>query len=82
MVIKIPQQGATVRDLKRAIQRTFNLKQQRLKSTTKISWKYVWRTYQLQYDECAMSDDNALVANYGVRNKSEIRFVKKLRKTK
>lgn len=65
-----------MRDLKKAIQRTFNLKQQRLKSKTKISWRYVWRTYHLQYDVHAMKDDKELVANYGVRNKSEIRFVK------
>lgn len=69
-----------MRDLKRAIQRAFNLKQQRLKSKTKVSWRYVWRTYQLQHEGNVMRDDRELVASYGVRNKSEIRFVKKLKK--
>lgn len=77
---QIPQLGTTVKDLRKAIQRSFNLRQQRLRSKTKISWKYVWRTYQLQHDTHIMRDDNELVAAYGVRNKSEIHFVKRLRK--
>lgn len=78
--VVIPQQGTTVIDLKKAIQRSFNLKQHRLKSKTKISWKYIWRTYALQHDSQIMKRDTDLVSNYGVRNKSEIRFIKKLRK--
>lgn len=62
------------------MQRSFNLKQQRLRSKTKVSWNYVWKTYHLQHDTVIMKDDKEFVGNYGVRNKSEIRFVKKLRK--
>lgn len=80
LAVVIPHQGTTVQDLKRAIQRSFDLKQQRLRSKTKISWKYIWRTYHLQHDLQTMKDNNEFVINYGVKNKSEIRFVKRLRK--
>lgn len=78
--VVIPQIGTTVLALKKAIERSFNLKQKRLKSRTKISWRYVWRTYHLQVDGRTMRNGNELVATYGVRNKSEISFVKRLRK--
>ncbi|XP_063926244.1 U11/U12 small nuclear ribonucleoprotein 25 kDa protein-like [Zophobas morio] len=78
--VVIPQLGTTVRDLKRAIQRNFTLRQQRLRSKTKISWGYVWRTYDLLHWGKPMSKDGELVSNYGVVNRSEIRFGKKLRR--
>jgi hypothetical protein len=77
--LQIPQSGTTVRDLKRAIQRNFTLRQQRLRSKTKISWRYVWRTYDLLHWGKPMGKDGELVSAYGVVNKSEIRFGKKLR---
>jgi U11/U12 small nuclear ribonucleoprotein SNRNP25 len=77
--VVIPQSGTTVRDLKRAIQRNFTLRQQRLRSKTKISWRYVWRTYDLLHWGKPMGKDGELVSAYGVVNKSEIRFGKKLR---
>lgn len=78
--VVIPQQSTTVQDLKRAIQRTFNLKQQRLKSKTNISWRYVWNTYNLQHESQVMHNKDELVTNYGVKNKSDIKFLKRLRK--
>lgn len=67
-----------MRDLKRAIQRSFYLRQQRLRSKTKLSWRYVWRTYHLQHGGVTMRNDRELVVDYGVKNKSEICFVKRL----
>lgn len=78
--VVIPQSGTTVRDLKKAIQRAFSLRQQRMKSRTKVSWSYVWRTYHLRHDSHTMRDNDELVSNYGVRNKSNVVFVKRLRK--
>lgn len=80
--VVIPQKGTTVLDLKKAIKRTFTLKQQRQRSKTKISWGYIWRTYNLQNVETGrvMKDDKKEVSEYGIVNKSELRFVKKLRK--
>nr|CAI5818782.1 unnamed protein product [Callosobruchus analis] len=79
--VVIAQKGATVLDLKKAIKRAFTLKQQRQRISTNISWRYVWRTFYLQNTENGniLKDDKREVAEYGVVNKSEIRFVKKLR---
>lgn len=56
------------------------MRQIRQKSKTKISWRYIWKTYYLQHGTEIMRNDNELVANYGVRNRSEIQFVKRLTK--
>ncbi|CAH0549615.1 unnamed protein product [Brassicogethes aeneus] len=80
--VVIPQQGATVLDLRRAIQRCYTLKQQRQRSKTKISWKYIWKTYYLQNVDTrqVLRDHKKYVSDYGVQNRSVVRFVKKLRK--
>lgn len=44
---------------------------------TKISWRYIWRTYYLEYDGEPLTDDSQLLSHYGVRNKSNLRFIKK-----
>lgn len=44
---------------------------------TKISWKYIWRTYHLECDGTILRDDRQPVVNYGIRNKSVLGFVKK-----
>lgn len=82
--VVIPQQNTTVLDLKKAIRRSFSLKQQRQKSKTKISWKYVWKTYWLQNiaNGKVLKNDKELVNKYGVLNRSELRFVKRLSKNK
>lgn len=72
-----------MRDLKKVIQRTFALRQQRLQDRTKISWRYIWRTYDLQCcgsGSDVLRSDAELVSAYGVRNRSNVKFVKKLRR--
>lgn len=44
---------------------------------TKISWKYIWRTYHLECDGNILRDDRQPLVNYGIRNKSVLGFVKK-----
>ncbi|CAG9862331.1 unnamed protein product [Phyllotreta striolata] len=80
--VVIPQKGTTVLDLKKAIRRAFTLKQQRQRIKTKISWRYVWKTYYLQniQNGQVMIQDKKEVSEYGIANKSQIRFVKRLRK--
>ncbi|KAG5882369.1 hypothetical protein JTB14_036293 [Gonioctena quinquepunctata] len=80
--VVIPQKGTTVLELKKAIRRTFTLRQQRQRIKTKISWKYVWRTFNLQnvQNGQVMRSNKKEVSDYGIVNKSEIRFVKRLRK--
>lgn len=82
--VVIPQQNTTVLDLKKAIKRSFTLKQQRQKSKTKVSWKYVWKTFWLQNiaNGKVLKNDKELVSQYGIVNKSELRFVKRLSKNK
>lgn len=46
---------------------------------TRISWQYIWRTYYLEYDGEPLTDDKQLLSHYGVRNKSNLRFVKKIK---
>lgn len=80
--LQIPQRNSTVLDLKKAIQRSFTLKQQRQRIKTKISWKHIWKTYYLQNIDTGrvMKDDKRNVADYDIVNKSQVRFIKKLRK--
>lgn len=79
--VVIPQQNTTVLDLKKAIRRHFQLKLQRQKSKTKVSWKYIWRTFWLQntVNGKILKNDKELVSNYGVVNRSKLRFVKRLK---
>lgn len=42
-----------------------------------ISWRYIWRTYVLDLDGIQLSDDARLLLDYGVCNKSSLKFIKK-----
>ncbi|KAJ8726639.1 hypothetical protein PYW07_001337 [Mythimna separata] len=75
-------QDATVRNLKKAIQRHFQLFQRRAGDTTKISWKYIWKTYSLNFDSIVLDDNNASIQNYGVTNKVTLTFKKQRTKRK
>ncbi|XP_053132790.1 U11/U12 small nuclear ribonucleoprotein 25 kDa protein [Hemicordylus capensis] len=73
-------QNASVLDLKKAIQRFVQLKQEREGGIQHISWKYVWRTYSLTFGGEKLTDDQKKLREYGIRNRDEVSFVKKLRK--
>lgn len=45
----------------------------------RISWKYVWKSNWLSYEGTRLTDDNAKLHQYGIRNKSTLKFVKKYR---
>uniref|UniRef100_H3B3P5 Small nuclear ribonucleoprotein U11/U12 subunit 25 n=2 Tax=Latimeria chalumnae TaxID=7897 RepID=H3B3P5_LATCH len=72
-------QNATVLDLKKAIQRYFQLKQEREGGIQCISWRYVWRMYNLTFDGQKLTDDKMKLKDYGIRNRDEVTFIKKLR---
>ncbi|XP_075992724.1 U11/U12 small nuclear ribonucleoprotein 25 kDa protein [Anticarsia gemmatalis] len=74
-------QDATVRGLKKAIARHFELYQKRAGINVNISWKYIWRTYSLNYDSTVLDNDEACIQDYGVTNKVTLTFKKKKRKT-
>ncbi|KAF9787587.1 hypothetical protein SFRURICE_001639 [Spodoptera frugiperda] len=78
----IIRQDAKVRDLKKAIQRHFELYQKRAGIKTKISWKYIWKTYNLNFDSIALDDNNANIQDYGVTNKVTLMFKKRKKEKK
>ncbi|KAH3896915.1 U11/U12 small nuclear ribonucleoprotein 25 kDa protein-like [Dreissena polymorpha] len=71
-------QNATVLDLKHAIKRHFVLQQNRAKGPTKLSWKYVWKRHWLYFDGQRLTDDNMKIKDYGIHNKDEVTFMKRL----
>ncbi|XP_066545841.1 U11/U12 small nuclear ribonucleoprotein 25 kDa protein [Amia ocellicauda] len=73
-------QNATVMDLKKAIRRFMELKQQREGGIKYISWRYVWRTFTLVFEGEKLVDDKKKLKDYGIRNRDEVTFAKKLRK--
>ncbi|KAL2101830.1 hypothetical protein ACEWY4_003591 [Coilia grayii] len=73
-------QQATVLHLKKAIRRYLELKQQREGGIKHISWRYVWRTFSLVFNGEKLDDDSKKLKDYGIRNRDEVTFMKKLRK--
>ncbi|XP_055749212.1 U11/U12 small nuclear ribonucleoprotein 25 kDa protein-like [Salvelinus fontinalis] len=73
-------QNAMVLDLKKAIQRFMELKQQREGGVKHVSWRYVWRTFHLVFQGEKLDDDKMKLKDYGIRNRDEVTFMKRLRK--
>ncbi|XP_030592248.1 U11/U12 small nuclear ribonucleoprotein 25 kDa protein [Archocentrus centrarchus] len=73
-------QNATVLDLKKAIRRFMELKQQREGGVEHISWRYVWRTYHLVFQGEKLEGDKMRLKDYGIRNRDDVMFMKRLRK--
>ncbi|CAH0726194.1 unnamed protein product, partial [Brenthis ino] len=74
-------QSATVRDLKKAIRRHFELHQRRTGNKVKISWRYIWKTYNLNFDSLSLDNDESNISDYGVTNKVTLSFKKKRKKS-
>ncbi|KAL0849580.1 hypothetical protein ABMA28_013842 [Loxostege sticticalis] len=75
-------QNATVIELKKAIARHFEIYQSRMGSKVKISWKYIWKTYDLNYDGILLDSDYSHIEDYGVCNKVTLTYRKKRKKKK
>ncbi|XP_003229301.1 U11/U12 small nuclear ribonucleoprotein 25 kDa protein [Anolis carolinensis] len=73
-------QNASVLDLKRALRRFVQLRQEREGGIQHISWRYLWRTYCLTFGGEKLTDDRKKLREYGIRNRDEVTFVKKIRK--
>lgn len=67
-------------DLKKAIKRHTELALRREKVRRKISWKHVWNKYQLQFNDTVLDCDSENIKNYGIINKVELCYAKKLRR--
>ncbi|XP_064652715.1 U11/U12 small nuclear ribonucleoprotein 25 kDa protein-like [Lineus longissimus] len=70
--------GATVHDLKNAIQRYVILKLERNNIKKSMNWTYVWRTYGLQFGLEKLENDNKPIKEYGINNRDEVTFIRKL----
>ncbi|CAB3230416.1 unnamed protein product [Arctia plantaginis] len=81
MTVIVPQ-NATVRTLKKAIKRHFEIYQRRAGIKAKISWKYIWSTYSLNYDSTILDDNDACIQDYGVTNRVTLTFKRKKGKVK
>ncbi|XP_011497174.1 PREDICTED: U11/U12 small nuclear ribonucleoprotein 25 kDa protein [Ceratosolen solmsi marchali] len=77
--IVVPPRNTTVLDLKKAIKRQTNLALKREHVTRKISWKHVWKKYNLCYDNIILNNDREDIQNYGIVNKIVLRYVKRKR---
>lgn len=73
-------QGSRVLDLKRSVRLHVGSQLRRSGKTMPISWKYTWRTYHLAVGQTKLEDDNAFLLDYGIMNRSEVTFIKKLRR--
>ncbi|KAK3851158.1 hypothetical protein Pcinc_042171 [Petrolisthes cinctipes] len=69
----------TVHQLKQSLRHHVALVLSRQGIKKRISWKYVWKSNWLSYEGTRLTDDNAKLHQYGIRNKSTLRFVKKYR---
>ncbi|KAM3958070.1 U11/U12 small nuclear ribonucleoprotein 25 kDa protein-like [Aphomia sociella] len=73
-------QSASVFDLKKAIARHFEIYQKRIGNKVKISWKYIWKTYDLSFDGLILDNNCSPIENYGVTNKVTLTFKKRKKK--
>lgn len=79
LLFQVPQSKCTVANLKKIIRRTFELMQERNRNTCKISWKYIWKTYWLTFNGIPLKDNDEFLSSLGIKNKSHLSFVKRLR---
>ncbi|XP_042875766.1 U11/U12 small nuclear ribonucleoprotein 25 kDa protein-like isoform X1 [Penaeus japonicus] len=70
---------ATVHDLKKALKNHVALMLTRKGAKKKINWKYIWKTYWLCHEGEKMTDDWKKLLELGVKNKSSLTFLKRLR---
>ncbi|XP_063980499.1 U11/U12 small nuclear ribonucleoprotein 25 kDa protein-like [Diachasmimorpha longicaudata] len=79
LAIVIAPHSTTVLDLKKAIECQTNLSLKREKVHKKISWKHVWKKYHIYFDQIPLNNDKENIKSYGVANKVELHYRKRLR---
>ncbi|XP_027356497.1 U11/U12 small nuclear ribonucleoprotein 25 kDa protein isoform X2 [Abrus precatorius] len=67
--------SATVKDLKLAIKKKVNDREQSSMGHRHISWKHVWANYCLSYHNNKLLNDDDAIQSFGVRNNSQVHFV-------
>lgn len=76
----------TVAKLKKAIQTQFEMHHLRTgetgsmsKTRARIQWKYIWRTYLLEFDGVRLVEDGKSLEEIEIRHESVLKFVKRRR---
>ncbi|KRZ26951.1 Sulfate transporter [Trichinella pseudospiralis] len=72
--------NATVKELKKVIQRTFSRNLYNESSIKHINWAYVWRTYWLRFNQQKLSDNGAHIYRLGIRDGCTLHFLKRLKR--
>ncbi|GAA5796126.1 hypothetical protein HPULCUR_001495 [Helicostylum pulchrum] len=69
-------QSSTVQDIKRMIRHQLEKKENNDKTgrKRKISWKYIWRSHCLMFNNARLLNDNAIVSQLGIKQNSILRF--------
>ena len=80
----IVKRGATVRELKRAVEKATELKLNRdyaekSDRPSKISWKYIWKSYWLMAHNRKLKEEDATLKDCSIANNDRLSFVKRLR---
>jgi len=68
--------SATVKDLKSAVVKKVNAKEQSQMGHRHISWRHVWSNFCLCYTNQKLIDDKGMLQDFGIRNNSQIHFVR------
>eukprot|EP00743_Colponemidia_sp_Colp-15_P005535 GILK01005955.1.p1 GENE.GILK01005955.1~~GILK01005955.1.p1 ORF type:complete len:151 (+),score=27.91 GILK01005955.1:43-495(+) len=69
-------QTATVEQLKKILEKDIARREEPAMFPRKISWRYVWKNFCLNFMGYRMLDDKAKVMELGIRNQSEITFAR------
>ncbi|CAO3592155.1 unnamed protein product [Absidia cylindrospora] len=67
-------QSSTVRDIKKLFQHEWTLQEKNKQRS--VSWKYIWRTYCLQFKHQRLSNDDAVVSQIGIQLDSILTFAR------
>ena len=70
----------TVCEVKKDIQKVIGRKIIQEGGTACLSWKYFWKTYWLVFKNEKLKDDRKSLKDYGMKDQSEITFIKRLRR--
>jgi len=66
--------NARVRDLKQAVMKYVDLSQQNKMGDGHISWKHVWGSFCLCYEDAKLIEDSAHLQSLGIKNNEQLRF--------
>ncbi|CAM6046388.1 unnamed protein product [Sphagnum compactum] len=66
--------NARVRDLKQAVMKYVDLSQQNKIGDGHISWKHVWGSFCLCYEDAKLIEDSAYLQSLGIKNNEQLRF--------